>query len=224
MISAISSYESSSSSRRARTRAGARGGSHWRRGSPPGPRRAAGSARGRPRVAGIEPEPAPSDSASDGDRRLGDLVARLGSPAPLDQVVARVARRGEDIRAERELAALEIRQPLEDAYERLLRGVGGVVLGSEDAVAEVVRALLVAAVELREGIAVAAGGLRREAGLIGARSGGASRTAHRAPSEGCLDLRDEPLGDAYHRPSNRATVTELRSTDGEPTPTYGRVV
>ena len=76
-----------------------------------------------------------------------------------------MARRGEQVGAERELAALELRQPPQHADEGLLGGVGRVVLGAEDAQAEVVRALLVAAVELGERIAVARDGALQPARL-----------------------------------------------------------
>ena len=116
---------------------------------------------------------------------LGDVVARLSAPAPIDQVVAGVAGGGEDVGTESKLASLEPGQPPQDAYEGLLSGVGRVVPGPEYAKAEVVGAALVALVKSCEGVAV---------------------TADRAPSQRRLvcDVR----GGSESRHSTQGTVSQ----------------
>jgi hypothetical protein len=106
------------------------------------------------RVARVEADSPAADSAAHGHGALGDRIARLGALAALDQVVAGVTRRGKQVGAKRELAPFELRQPLEDIDERLLGGVRRVVLGAEDAQAQVVGALLVPRVERRERVTV----------------------------------------------------------------------
>jgi hypothetical protein len=83
------------------------------------------------------------------------LCDRFDPSPPLHHVVAGVARGGEDIGGEVELAPVECRQPLEQSHKGLLGRVGRVVRGAEHSQAEAVYAPLVAVVELGEGVPVA---------------------------------------------------------------------
>jgi hypothetical protein len=83
------------------------------------------------------------------------LCDRFDPSPPLDHVVTGVARGGEDIGGEVEVAPLECRQPLEQSHKGLLGRIGCVVRGAERSQAEAVYAALVAVVELGEGVPVA---------------------------------------------------------------------
>jgi hypothetical protein len=92
------------------------------------------------------------ETARFGAPRLRELRDRFDPSPPLDHVVAGVARDGEDIGGEVEVAPLECRQPLEQSHKGLLGRVGRVVRGTEHSHAEAIHAPLVPVVELREGV------------------------------------------------------------------------
>jgi hypothetical protein len=114
---------------------------------------------------------------------LRGLLGRLGPPALLDQVVTGVACRGEEVGAEGKLAALQLRQAPQHVDKRVLGGVGRLVLRAKDPQAEVVGALLVAAVQLRKGVPVTPDRALSQARLVGAGVLHGGHVVHRtAPS------------------------------------------
>ena len=90
-----------------------------------------------------------------GAGRLDLLAGQLQALAGIDGVVARVARCCQHVGDDVQLATLERRQALQQAHERLLGGVGGVVGVAQQSHAEPVHALLMAVVQLRERLPVA---------------------------------------------------------------------